>query len=62
MSERNRDKVKRLEHELGRYQKKVGELMKLNAQLSQRAQALPKSVLQPTRCLHRWRLPTVRTQ
>lgn len=36
MSERNRDKVKRLEHELGRYQKKVGELMKLNAQLSQR--------------------------
>ena len=37
MSERNRDKVKRLEHELGRYQKKVGELMKLNAQLSQRA-------------------------
>ena len=28
MSERNRDKVKRLEHELGRYQKKVGELMK----------------------------------
>lgn len=37
MSERNRDKAKRLEHELGRYQKKVGELMKLNAQLSQRA-------------------------
>lgn len=37
MSERNRDKVKRLEHELGRYQKKVGELMKLNAQLSKRA-------------------------
>ena len=37
MSERNRDKVKRIEHELGRYQKKVGELMKLNAQLSKRA-------------------------
>lgn len=37
MSERNRDKVKRLEHELGRYQKKVGELMKLNAQFSKRA-------------------------
>lgn len=33
MSERNRDKVKRLEHELGRYQKKVGELMKANARL-----------------------------
>ena len=33
MSERNRDKVKRLEHEIGRYQKKVGELMKSNAKL-----------------------------
>lgn len=33
MSERNRDKVKQLEHELGRYQKKVGELMKANARL-----------------------------
>ena len=33
MSERNRDRVKRLEHELGRYQKKVGELMKANAKL-----------------------------
>lgn len=33
MSERNRDKVKRLEHELGRYQKKVGELMKANEKL-----------------------------
>lgn len=33
MSERNRDKVKRLEHELGRYQKKAGELMKANAKL-----------------------------
>lgn len=33
MSERNRDKVKRLEHELGRYQKKVGELMKANTKL-----------------------------
>lgn len=33
MSERNRDKVKQLEHELGRYQKKVGELMKANAKL-----------------------------
>ena len=37
MSERNRDKVKRLEHELGRYQKKIGELMKVNAQLARRA-------------------------
>lgn len=37
MSERNRDKVKRLEHELGRYQKKVGELVEANAKLSQRA-------------------------
>lgn len=33
MSERNRDKVKRLEHELGRYQKKVGKLMEANAKL-----------------------------
>ena len=33
MSTRNRDKVKQLEHELGRYQKKVGELMKANAKL-----------------------------
>lgn len=33
MSERNRDKIKKLEHELGRYQKKVGELMKANAKL-----------------------------
>lgn len=33
MSERNRDKVKRLEHELGRYQKKAGELMEANAKL-----------------------------
>lgn len=33
MSERNRDKVKRLEHELGRYQKKVSELMEANAKL-----------------------------
>lgn len=33
MSERNRDKVKRLEHELGRYQKKVGELVEANAKL-----------------------------
>ena len=37
MSERNRDKVKRLEHELGRYQKKVGELMKINEQLAHHA-------------------------
>lgn len=37
MSERNRDKVKRLERELGRYQKKVGELMKINAQFARRA-------------------------
>ncbi len=40
MSERNRDKVKRLEHELGRYQKKVGELMKANAQLARRAEGV----------------------
>lgn len=40
MSERNRDKVKRLEHELGRYQKKVGELMKINAQLARRAEGV----------------------
>lgn len=40
MSERNRDKVKRLEHELGRYQKKVGELMKVNAQLARRAEGV----------------------
>ena len=40
MSERNRDKVKKLEHELGRYQKKVGDLMKLNAQLSRRAEGV----------------------
>lgn len=33
MSERNRDKVKKLEHELGRYQKKVGELLEANAKL-----------------------------
>lgn len=33
MSTRNRDKIKQLEHELGRYQKKVGELMKANAKL-----------------------------
>lgn len=40
MSERNRDKVKRLEHELGRYQKKVGELMKVNAQLARCAEGV----------------------
>lgn len=33
MSESNRDKLKQLEHELGRYQKKVGELMEANAKL-----------------------------
>lgn len=33
MSTRNRDKIKQLEHELGRYQKKVGELMQANAKL-----------------------------
>ena len=33
MSERNRDKIKQLKHELGRYQKKVDELMKANAKL-----------------------------
>ena len=37
MSERNRDKIKKLEHELGRYQKNVGELLKVNAQLARRA-------------------------
>lgn len=37
MSERNRDKIKKLKHELGRYEKRCGDLMKLNAQLSQRA-------------------------
>lgn len=40
MSERNRDKVKKLEHELGRYQKKVGELMKINAQLRKDVEGL----------------------
>lgn len=40
MSERNRDKVKRLEHELGRYQKKVGELMEANAKLRKDAEGL----------------------
>lgn len=33
MSTRNRDKVKQLEHELGRYQKKVGDLMEANTKL-----------------------------
>lgn len=37
MSTRNRDKIKQLEHELGRYEKRCGDLMKLNAQLSRRA-------------------------
>lgn len=37
MSTRNRDKIKHLEHELGRYEKRCGDLMKLNAQLSRRA-------------------------
>lgn len=40
MSERNRDKVKRLEHELGRYQKKVGELMEANAKLRENMKGL----------------------
>lgn len=40
MSERNRDKVKRLEHELGRYQKKVGELLEANAKLRKDAEGL----------------------
>lgn len=40
MSERNRDKVKRLEHELGRYQKKVGELMKANEKLREDMEGL----------------------
>lgn len=40
MSERNRDKVKRLEHELGRYQKKVGELMEINAKLRKDVEGL----------------------
>lgn len=33
MSERNRDKIKKFKHELGRYEKRCGDLMKLNAQL-----------------------------
>lgn len=37
MSERNRDKIKKLKRELGRYEKRCGDLMKLNAQLSKRA-------------------------
>ena len=37
MSERNRDKIKNLKHEIGRYEKRCGDLMKLNAQLSKRA-------------------------
>ena len=37
MSTRNRDKIKQLEHELGRYEKRCGDLLKLNAQLSRRA-------------------------
>ena len=37
MSERNRDKIKKLKHEIGRYEKRCGDLMKLNAQLSRRA-------------------------
>ena len=40
MSERNRDKVKRLERELGRYQKKVGELMKANEKLREDMEGL----------------------
>lgn len=40
MSERNRDKVKKLEHELGRYQKKVGELMEINAKLRKDVEGL----------------------
>lgn len=40
MSERNRDKVKRLEHELGRYQKKVGELMEADAKLRKDVEGL----------------------
>lgn len=40
MSERNRDKVKRLEHELGRYQEKVGELMEANAKLREDLEGL----------------------
>lgn len=40
MSERNRDKAKRFEHELGRYQKKVGELMEANAKLRKDVEGL----------------------
>lgn len=40
MSTRNRDKIKQLEHELGRYEKKVGDLMKVNAQLAKRARGV----------------------
>lgn len=37
MSERNRDKIKKLKHELGRYEKRCGDLLKANAQLARRA-------------------------
>ena len=40
MSERNRDKVKRVERELGRYQKKVGELLEANAKLRKDVEGL----------------------
>lgn len=40
MSMRNRDKIKQLERELGRYEKRCGDLMKLNAQLSKRANGI----------------------
>ena len=60
MSERNRDKIKKIEHELGRYQKKVGELMKANAKLHEDIKGLDqlrmRSMLGPSRS----RLPTVR--
>lgn len=37
MSERNRDKIKKLKHELGRYEKRCGDLLKANSQLARRA-------------------------
>ena len=40
MSERNRDKVKRLEHELGRYQKKDADLTQENARLREEMKGL----------------------
>ena len=61
MSERNRDKVKRFEHELGRYQKKVGELMEANAKLREDMKGLNQlCAWRSTLGLSRSRLPTAR--